>query len=146
MGASAASFCVGPILGKSEYRFRSHIALALLCDETYYYAIWTDCQLVPDCRGVLRSNKNFSLISHPLSPTFIVCQSDREMSGTPCEPANLLLIRNLGMDFSTYIDPIPNDGNKDGIVNEDNDKAQEPQMHKDITIHDEGNKIKESNI
>ena len=68
------------------------------------------------------------------------------MSGTPCEPANLLLIRNLGMDFSTYIDPIPNDGNKDRIVNEDNDKAQEPEMHKDITIRDEGNKIKENNM
>ena len=50
--ATAASFFCGPILGKSEYRFRSHIELALLCDETYYYAIWTDCQLEPDCRGV----------------------------------------------------------------------------------------------
>ena len=60
------------------------------------------------------------------------------MSGTPCEPANLLLIRNLGMDFSTFMDPITGDGNKDRIVNEDNDKAQEPEMHKEITIHDEG--------
>ena len=59
------------------------------------------------------------------------------MSGTPCEPANLLLIRNLGMDFSTFMDPITGDGNKDRIVNEDNDKAQEPEMHKEITIHDE---------
>merc|ERR1712121_573322 len=94
--------------------------------------------------SILRSNKNFSLISHQLSTTFIVCQSDREMSGTPCEPANLLLIRNLGMDFSTLMDPITGDGNKDRIVNEDNDKAQEPEMHKEITIHDEGNKIKEN--
>merc|ERR1712002_1116317 len=96
--------------------------------------------------SILRSNKNFSLISHPLSPTFIVCQSDREMSGTPCEPANLLLFRNLEMDFSTYMDPTPDDGNKDRIVNEDNDKAQEPEMHQDIAIHDEGNKIKKNNM
>merc|ERR1712121_20804 len=96
--------------------------------------------------SILRSNKNLSLISHPLLLTFTVCQSDREMSGTPCEPANLLLARNLGMDFSTYIDPIPNVGNKDRIVNEDNDKAQEPEMHEEITIHDEGNKIKKNNM
>ena len=59
--ATAASFFCGPILGKSEYRFRSHIELALLCDETYYYAIWTDCQLEPDCRGVTVTMSGFSL-------------------------------------------------------------------------------------
>ena len=46
------------------------------------------------------------------------------------------------MDFSTYMDPTPDDGNKDRIVNEDNDKAQEPEIHKEIPIHDKGNKIK----
>ena len=32
------------------------------------------------------------------------------------------------------------------ITNEDNDKAQEPEMHKEMPIHDEGNKIKGSNV
>ena len=68
------------------------------------------------------------------------------MSGTPCEPANISFFRNLEMDFSTYMDPTPDDGDKDRIVNEDNDKAQEPEMHKEIPIHDEGNKIKENNM
>merc|ERR1711874_815875 len=56
------------------------------------------------------------------------------------------LFRNLGMDFSTYTDPSPDDGNKDRIVNEDNDKAQEPEMHRETPIHDKGNKIKENNM
>ena len=64
------------------------------------------------------------------------------MSGTSCEPENLQLFRNLGMDFSTYTDPSPDDGNKDRIVNEDN----EPEMHREIPIHDKGNKIKENNM
>ena len=68
------------------------------------------------------------------------------MSGTSCEPENLQLFRNLGMDFSTYTDPSPDDGNKDRIVNEDNDKAQEPEMHRETPIHDKGNKIKENNM
>ena len=50
------------------------------------------------------------------------------------------------MDFSTYTDPSPDDGNKDRIVNEDNDKAQEPEMHRETPIHDKGNKIKENNM
>ena len=63
---------------------------------------------------------------------------------TECDPTRIEDEKRQN-DLEMDLNQMPDNENRDMITNEVNNKAQEPEMHKEIPINDEGNKTKDNN-